>query len=67
MLVLGRRLGEEIVIIPPDGREIVVRLVELRGHGSILRVGINADTDVKVFRREVWDKIQDTAASNSGS
>ena len=64
MLVLGRRLGEEIVIIPPDGREIVVRL-EL--HGSILRVGINADTDVKVFRREVWDKIQDTAASNSGS
>ena len=52
MLVLGRKLLEEIVI----GDDIVISVVALRV--DKVRLGITAPLDVKVHRREVYDRIQ---------
>lgn len=53
MLVLTRKLGEEIVIPSLD---VTIRLVEIRG--DKVRLGVEAPTEVAVHRREVWDRIQ---------
>lgn len=52
MLVLQRKLGEEI-IITVNGREIVVKLLSVGGDGA--RIGVIADRDVAVDRREVYE------------
>lgn len=54
MLVLSREKGEEIVIGAP-GNEIVILLVEVRGHRA--RIGVQASKHVPVHRREVWDEL----------
>jgi carbon storage regulator len=54
MLVLTRKLGEEIVIPSLD---VTIRLVEIRG--DKVRLGVEAPTEVAVHRREVWDRIQE--------
>lgn len=53
MLVLSRHKDERIVI-PSAGIEIV--LVEIRG--DKVRLGIEAPAETKVWRSEVWDRIQ---------
>ncbi len=52
MLILSRRIGESVVI---DGH-IVVKIVRL--DGDIVKVGIEAPSDVPVHRQEVYDEIQ---------
>jgi len=52
MLVLTRKIGEEIII----GDDIHIRVVEIRG-GSV-RFGVVAPKDVTVDRKEVHDKRQ---------
>jgi carbon storage regulator len=52
MLILSRKVGESVVI---DGR-IVVKIVRL--DGDIVKVGIEAPSDVPVHRQEVYDEIQ---------
>jgi carbon storage regulator len=52
MLILSRKPGESIVI---DGR-IVVKIV--RVEGEVVKVGIEAPSDVPVHRQEVYDEIQ---------
>lgn len=47
MLVLSRRLGEEIVI---DGN---IRISVLAIKGSQVRIGVTAPASVPVFRREL--------------
>lgn len=51
MLVLTRRLGETIVI----GDDIVIKIVDI--HGKQIRVGIEAPTEVSVFRGEIYERI----------
>jgi len=51
MLVLTRRLGETIVI----GDDIVIKIVDI--HGKQIRVGIEAPTEVSVYRGEIYDRI----------
>jgi carbon storage regulator len=53
MLILSRRLNEKIVI----GDDIVVSVVEVRG--DQVKLGIDAPRNVKVFRQEVFDAIQE--------
>jgi len=53
MLILSRRLNEKLVI----GDGIVVSIVEIKG--DQVRLGIEAPKDVKVFRQEVYDAIQE--------
>lgn len=63
MLILSRRVNEKIVI----GDDIVVSVVEVRG--DQVKLGIDAPRNVKVFRQEVFDAIQEEnkrAAAASG-
>lgn len=57
MLVLQRKVEEDIVIVLPDGQEIVVTVTEIR-NGCKVRLGIQAGGNIKVHRREVWEAIQ---------
>ncbi|MEP6662726.1 MAG: carbon storage regulator CsrA [Verrucomicrobiota bacterium] len=52
MLVLSRKIGESIVI---DGR-IVVKIVRLEG--DVVKLGIQAPSEVPVHRQEIYDDIQ---------
>lgn len=52
MLVLTRRLGETIVI----GDNIVIKIVSI--HGKQIRVGIEAPTEVSVYRGEIYERIK---------
>jgi carbon storage regulator len=52
MLILSRRLNEKIVI----GEDIVISVVEVRG--DLVKIGIEAPRNVKVFRQEVFNAIQ---------
>jgi carbon storage regulator len=48
MLVLSRKIGEQIVM--PD-QEVVVTVVAI--HGNRVRIGITAPSDVAVYREEL--------------
>jgi carbon storage regulator len=54
MLVLSRRSGEEI-LVPQHG--ITFRILEIRG--DHVRIGLTAPSDVRLFRGEVWARVQD--------
>lgn len=52
MLILSRKIGESIVI---DGR-IIVKIVRL--DGDLVKLGIEAPSEVPVHRQEVYQEIQ---------
>ncbi len=62
MLILSRRHNEKIVI----GDDIVISVVEVRG--DIVKLGIEAPRNVKVYREEVFEAIraENAAAVASG-
>lgn len=49
MLVLTRKLGEEIVL-PDQG--VTIRLTEVRGDRA--RIGVTAPDHIRILRRELW-------------
>jgi carbon storage regulator len=53
MLVLTRKLNEVILI--DDNVEIIVLGIE---HGQV-KIGINAPKHVKVFRKEIYNRIKE--------
>ena len=53
MLILARRTNESIVI----GGEIEVSIVDIKG--DQVKLGIKAPDSVKVYRREVFEAIQE--------
>lgn len=53
MLVLSRRSSEKIIIKTPQ-YDIAVTII--RVHGQTVKVGVEAHSDVKVFREEVQDR-----------
>lgn len=54
MLVLSRKVGEDIVI----GENIHIKVVSIRGEK--VRIGISAPKEVTVDRQEVHDKRNDS-------
>jgi carbon storage regulator len=52
MLILSRKPNESIVI---DGR-ILVKVFRLEG--DVVKIGIQAPSDVPVYRQEVYEEIQ---------
>lgn len=64
MLILARRINERIII----GDTIVVSVVDIRG--DQVKLGIEAPRNVKVYRQEVYEAIQQEnreAARSAGS
>lgn len=57
MLVLSRKIGEEIVV----GRNVLIRVLEI--HGKRVRVGISAPNAVTVHREEVQQRIDEEVTS----
>ncbi len=51
MLVLTRRIGENIVI----GDDIIIRVLDIGGQ---VKLGIEAPQSVTVHREEIYEKIQ---------
>lgn len=52
MLILSRKLGESVVI---DGR---IRVKIVRVDGEVVKVGIEAPSEIPVHRLEVYEEIQ---------
>ena len=63
MLILSRKIDEKIKI----GNDITITLIDV--HGDQVKIGVEAPKDVKVFRQEVFDAIQNEnkAAVAAGS
>lgn len=63
MLILSRRVNESINI----GDKIEIAIIDLRG--DQVKVGIKAPRDVKVYRQEVYNAIQqeNLMASRAGT
>jgi len=51
MLILTRRIGEEIII----GDDIILTILGV--NGCQIKIGINAPQDVSVHRMEVYNRI----------
>lgn len=58
MLVLKRRVGEEIIITVGE-ETIVVKLVYMAGTNNI-GIGVSASPDVRIDRKEIHDHIKET-------
>jgi carbon storage regulator len=52
MLILGRRIGETIII----GNDVTVTVLGVKGNQ--VRVGINAPKHVAVHREEIYERIK---------
>lgn len=52
MLILGRRVGETVVI----GSDITVTILGVKGFH--VRVGVNAPKEVPVHREEIYERIK---------
>ncbi len=61
MLVLSRKVAEEILITAPDGTVINVMMVEVRGDKA--RIGIDAPREWTVHRAEVQRKVDKEESS----
>lgn len=53
MLILSRKVDQKIKI----GDEITLTIIEI--HGDQVKIGVEAPRNVKVFRQEVFEAIQD--------
>lgn len=53
MLVLSREKEEDVVILLPDGRKIVVAVIEIVG-GKKARLGFVADNDITILRGDLY-------------
>jgi len=54
MLVLTRRIGEEIIITAADGQQITVAVLGVRGNQ--VRLGVDAPHDVVIDRMEIHER-----------
>lgn len=60
MLVLTRKSNESVKL----GDEITVTIIEVKGNS--VRLGIEAPADIRVFRKELYDKIREENVRSSG-
>ncbi len=53
MLMLGRKVGERIMI----GNDIIISISAVKG--DFVRVGVEAPKEIQVHREEIYRKIQE--------
>lgn len=53
MLVLTRKLGEGLVL----GSDISLKILEI--HKNQIKLGIEAPSDVRIYRNEIYEKIKE--------
>lgn len=61
MLILTRRISENLCIVHPDGTFIKLNIAGIKGNQ--VRIGIDAPKDIQVHREEIFHRILD---QNSG-
>lgn len=54
MLILSRRVSDEIVITLPDGQVIRIAVAELRN--NCVRIAVETDRRNEVLRHELWEQ-----------
>jgi carbon storage regulator len=64
MLVLSRHAGESFVIQRTDGTDIEVVVVQIRG--DKVRLGVVAQPEEKVLRRELLERAEEAIDTNRG-
>jgi len=57
MLVLSRKRQESVVVGGADGSERVLKVTVLEISRGQVRLGFEAEADVRVHRWEVWERI----------
>jgi len=60
MLILTRRVGETLMV----GSEVAVTVIGI--NGNQVRLGIQAPKEIQVHREEVYDRIRNEKAEQSG-
>ena len=53
MLILTRKLGEQIII----GDDITIKLLEVKG--TQVKLGIKAPQDISIHRKEIYERIRE--------
>lgn len=53
MLVLSRKKQEEIVIVTPQGEEIILKVIKISE--SSIRIGLEANPDYQIMRGELME------------
>jgi carbon storage regulator len=61
MLILTRRIGEKLIV----GGNVTVTVLSIRGNQ--IRMGIDAPPEIKVYREEIYQKIQAEQAEKQTS
>ena len=57
MLVLSRRTKESVIVLSAAGVEPMLKVTVLESRSGNVRLGFEAETDVRIHRWEVWQKI----------
>jgi carbon storage regulator CsrA len=58
MLVLARKNRESIVVGGAGSLNPVVRVTVVEVHKGMVKLGFEANSDVAIYREEVWDRIR---------
>jgi carbon storage regulator len=65
MLVLSRKSQESVMVGGSTGFERLLKVTVLGIEGGRVRLGFDVDSDVPVYREEVWQRIAAEAGETS--
>lgn len=59
MLVLTRKIKDDTIITLPDGQQVLVRVLKIKGNQQVA-IGFDAPPNVNIVRAEVADTLPNT-------
>lgn len=59
MLVLTRKIKDDTIITLPDGQQVLVRVLKIKGNQQV-SLGFDAPPNVNIVRAEVADTLPNT-------